>query len=46
VIRAAVSASDDRSEVLQRLILLGAAAGLVLGAALAALHQRRLLRDQ
>jgi hypothetical protein len=46
VIRNALSASDDRSEVLQRLILLGAAAGLVLGAGLATLRQRRLLQDR
>jgi uncharacterized protein involved in exopolysaccharide biosynthesis len=45
VIRMAVSASDDRGDVLQRLILLGAAAGVVLGTGLASLRGHRLLNE-
>jgi uncharacterized protein involved in exopolysaccharide biosynthesis len=43
VIDAGRSATNDRNEVLQRLVLLGALAGLVLGTALATLQWRRVL---
>jgi hypothetical protein len=39
------SATNDRGEVLQRLVLLGLASGLVLGAALASLRLRALVRQ-
>jgi capsular polysaccharide biosynthesis protein len=43
VVNAAVAATSDRGQVLQQLLLLGIVAGLVAGAGLAALRQRRLL---
>jgi uncharacterized protein involved in exopolysaccharide biosynthesis len=46
VIDAGGTATNDRNEVLQRLVLLGALAGLVLGAALATLQWRRLLYEE
>jgi capsular polysaccharide biosynthesis protein len=46
VINAAQSATNDRGQVLQQLILVGALAGLVAGAALAALREHRLLQSR
>jgi capsular polysaccharide biosynthesis protein len=43
VVRAAQSATSDRAQVLEQLVLLGVLAGLVAGAGLAALRERRLL---
>jgi uncharacterized protein involved in exopolysaccharide biosynthesis len=43
VVNAAVTATSDRGAVLQQLALLGAVAGLVAGAALAVLRERRRL---
>jgi hypothetical protein len=43
VVNAAVTATSDRGQVLQQLILLGVVAGLVAGAGLAVLRERRLL---
>ena len=43
VVNAAVTATSDREDVLQQLAILGVVAGLVAGAGLAALRQRRLL---
>jgi hypothetical protein len=46
VIDAGRSATDDRGDVLQRLVVLGALAGLVVGAAVATLRWRRLLGQE
>jgi uncharacterized protein involved in exopolysaccharide biosynthesis len=46
VVNAAVTATSDRGEVLQQLALLGVVAGLVAGAGLAVLRERRLLPPQ
>jgi hypothetical protein len=43
IIKAAQSATSDRAQVLEQLVLLGVLAGFVAGAALAALRERRLL---
>jgi tyrosine-protein kinase len=43
VVNAAVTATSDRGQVLQQLLLLGVVAGLVAGAGLAVLRERRLL---
>jgi capsular polysaccharide biosynthesis protein len=43
VVNAAVTATSDRGDVLQQLVLLGFVAGLVAGTGLAVLRQRRLL---
>jgi capsular polysaccharide biosynthesis protein len=43
VVNAAVTATSDRAEVLQQIVLLGVVAGLVAGAGLAVLRERRQL---
>jgi hypothetical protein len=44
LVKAAVTATSDRGDVIQQLVLLGVVAGLVAGAGLATLRQRRLLQ--
>ena len=46
VIDAGSTATNDRNEVLERLVLLGGLAGLVIGTALATLRWRRLLYEE
>jgi hypothetical protein len=46
VVNAAATATNDRDDVLQQLVLLAVVAGLVAGAGLATLRQRRLLQQE